>query len=210
MCHSLPRRHPESYSGTGADCRARLYAGVLDNSYYNSRGLGESQRQPLCVRKLRRLHDVNAADTVADTHRQQCDAGPGTWPLMVSASGVNYCSPITEIYNGTQDRLYVSVNANGINAPGGCSGTAGCVFMFDITSGTWSPAVTPGCRPGGPGGTSGIVVDNISSDIRAHRRSITRRSPVPETPCKPARRGYNEIAGRNSDFQALHTGVSAV
>jgi hypothetical protein len=149
--------------GRGQIAARVLYSGVFDETYYNSAdwaspsgnlyvcgsyGDFTTSTQPT----LWRIPIVN-----------NVMQPPEIGPLMVSASGVNYCSPITQISNGAQERLYVSVGANGINAPGGCSGTAGCVFMFDITSGTWGPAVTPAAGLAAPGGTSGIVVDNISA-----------------------------------------------
>lgn len=151
--------------GRGQIAARVLYAGVLDNGYYNSvdstspsgnlyacgsYGDNTTSTQPT-LWKIPIVNNVMQAPIVG--------------PLLVSASGVNYCSPITEIYNGAQDRLYVSVSANGINAAGGCSGTAGCIFMFDVTSANWGSAVTPGAGLAAAGGTSGIVVDNISSAI---------------------------------------------
>jgi hypothetical protein len=80
---------------------------------------------------------------------------------LVSSSGEE-CSPVTEILNGTTDRIFFSV-ANNSNQTG-CGG-AGCIMSVDL-GGAWPPpAVTHGVPASG--GTSGIIVDNVSGSVQA-------------------------------------------
>ena len=74
------------------------------------------------------------------------------------------CSPLTEIYNtGTsKDWLFLGVN---VNCPNSMSG--GCVEAWDITSGPPSSGASPTNQSSENGGTSGIVVDNVSSEAQA-------------------------------------------
>jgi len=68
--------------------------------------------------------------------------------------------PITEIYTGTHDYIFLGVLSFG--EPAGCSG-GGCVMGFDVTSGTISSSTTPTGATPEAGGTSAIIIDNISS-----------------------------------------------
>jgi len=74
------------------------------------------------------------------------------------------CSPLTEIYNtGTStDWLFLGVN---VNCPNSMSG--GCVEAWDITSGPPTSGASPTNQSSENGGTSGIVVDNVSSEAQA-------------------------------------------
>ena len=66
------------------------------------------------------------------------------------------CSPVTEIYNGTTDLIFLSVSASGTQT--GCSGA--CVYSFNVTS------AAPGGATAGlaaTGGTGGIIIDNTAT-----------------------------------------------
>jgi len=69
-------------------------------------------------------------------------------------------SPLTELKNGTTDRLFVGVTL-GSNNVGLCPFNAGCVENFDIT--LLMPTTTAAPAVSEAGGTSGIVVDNVST-----------------------------------------------
>ena len=76
------------------------------------------------------------------------------------------CSPLTEFKNGSTDRLFVSVDTK-CNFPPVNAGNDGCVVSFNITTaltGTPSPASGPVDEVAG---TSGIVVDNVSTSSGA-------------------------------------------
>lgn len=87
---------------------------------------------------------------------------------LVSASGED-ASPITAILNGATERIFVSVNNNGNRT--GCTGA--CLYSFDITSG-FPANSTSGFQV--TGGTSGIVVDNVSASSQASNIYFTFRS----------------------------------
>jgi hypothetical protein len=90
------------------------------------------------------------------------------------ATGPSACSPAAEIFNNgaipAKDWLFVSV-ANHCAGAGG--GAAGCVMSFDITAGmpaASSHAVTE------RGGTSGMVVDNVSAAAQASSIYFTNQA----------------------------------
>ena len=77
------------------------------------------------------------------------------------------CSPVTEILNGSTDWIFVSVQSNpNILPPIGCPALAsGCIMSFNVTAGT-TPTATA-AKAAASGGTSGIVVDNVSASVEA-------------------------------------------
>ena len=93
----------------------------------------------------------------------------GTASVMTTAMSTasTTCSPITEISNGSTDWIFVSVQASpNILPPIGCPALAsGCVMSFNVTAGT-TPAATA-ATAAASGGTSGIVVDNVSASAQA-------------------------------------------
>jgi len=69
---------------------------------------------------------------------------------------------VTEIYTGTNDYIFLSVLSFG--APATCSASLanGCVIGFDVASGTVTSGTVPTGATAEAGGTSGIIVDNVS------------------------------------------------
>jgi hypothetical protein len=82
-------------------------------------------------------------------------AGSGMF-MTSSASAQGSCSSITENYNLLTgiDSLFVGVTQNCVTGE-----TGGCVLSYDVTSGF--PGGGPVADVAEPGGTSGIVVDNV-------------------------------------------------
>ena len=78
-------------------------------------------------------------------------------PTLVSNSNAD-CSAITEVMNGANDYLYASVTASGNDT--GCNGP--CIYMFNLTGLTWGTGAAAAVGFTATGGTSGIIVDNIS------------------------------------------------
>ncbi len=89
-------------------------------------------------------------------------------------SSANYvhaqCSPMTEIYNGSTDYIFVGEGcvAGGV----GCTDALGDLYGFkptDPTNGSapTATALTTYATPTAAGGTSGIVVDNVSGAAQA-------------------------------------------
>jgi hypothetical protein len=70
------------------------------------------------------------------------------------------CSPITEVMNGANDYIFVSVPGGGL-AVNGCTGA--CMYMFNLTGITWNTNTAATAALPAAGGTSGIVVDNVVS-----------------------------------------------
>ena len=88
----------------------------------------------------------------------------GTLPLTTTNNVAAECSPLSEIFNPNQgggiDWLFAGV-------PGSCivgSSNTGCVMSFNITGAFPTTASFAGEEGGG---TSGIIVDNVSTDGQA-------------------------------------------
>src|SRR5207249_1234739 len=77
-------------------------------------------------------------------------------------TGTGECSPLTEIYNSGQSKDWLFVGIPQSCAFGGSA--TGCVESFNITSGFPSTAAATFASASG---TSGIVVDNVSSEGHA-------------------------------------------
>jgi len=105
--------------------------------------------------------------------------------LDVTAAGTTAgteCSPMTEVYNGTTDYMFFSVQGGGVGANcgamgGGAAGSnpsGGCVMSIIVNDDANPTATSPTAMPsavrasiGEPGGSSGIIIDNISSSAEA-------------------------------------------
>src|SRR5438552_976643 len=79
---------------------------------------------------------------------------------MEISNNTGEASPLTELKNGTTDRLFVGIT-KGDNNAGLCRFNGGCVENFDIT--LLMPTTTASASVSEAGGTSGIVVDNVST-----------------------------------------------
>ena len=77
------------------------------------------------------------------------------------------CSPVTEIFNGSTDWIFLSVQSTPSVLPAiGCPLLGGgCIMSFNVTAGT-TPTATA-ARAAASGGTSGIVIDNVSASSQA-------------------------------------------
>jgi hypothetical protein len=81
--------------------------------------------------------------------------------LTVSQLFAGSCSSITENFNQTtgNDRIFVGVSSNCATGEVG-----GCILSYDITSGfpAGTSLTAPAAHAAEPGGTSGIIVDNVT------------------------------------------------
>ena len=68
-------------------------------------------------------------------------------------------SPVTEFYNASTAQDYIFVSVEG--AYQGCTEDSGCVFGFNVTSGSVRSAPTAATIEAG--GTSGVIIDNASA-----------------------------------------------
>jgi hypothetical protein len=146
-----------------------LFAGTFDRNYFTNPSTGflyvcgyptaATNSSPVLYRI-----GFNAAGKMNSSHDANSLA-------LASTTVAGRCSPLTGFYNTTanKDWIFLSV-ANGCTASGG--GTAGCVMSLDITSGF--PVLGTG-RPEA-GGTSGIIVDNVSAQPEASSIYFTTQS----------------------------------
>lgn len=141
------------------------YAGVFDNAYYTSADPaspsgflyvcgssagGASSRQP----SLWRIQITNNSMNTTAVFGQQLVSGD----TADGSGGGGSCSPITDVQNGANNYIYVSVPELGNRT--GCAGA--CIYVYNLTGITWGTTnATAGLAA--PGGTSGIVIDNISA-----------------------------------------------
>jgi hypothetical protein len=92
--------------------------------------------------------------------------------LLVANENYAQCSPATEVYNpnigGGTDYLFFSVQSNSINLTCLIAGSAGCLMevTLDDTTPFTFPATFTAALPE-PGGTSGIIIDNVSTEGQA-------------------------------------------
>jgi hypothetical protein len=94
-------------------------------------------------------------------------------PLALTASGTGDCSPLAEVFNPNQGTVGTGTDWLFVGIPNNCAfgtHTEGCVMSFNITGTDITPSTMPTAAfatGSSTGGTSGIVVDNISTDGRA-------------------------------------------
>ena len=128
-----------------------------------------------------------------------------TPPVMQSQNGTELtlttgsaeCLPLSELKNGTNDRLFAGVTVEG----GSLCASSGCVQSFDGINGTMPSTTAHTVSENG--GTSGIVVDNVSSSAEA---SSIYFSTLPGTTssatgCKSGGLGYCAVKLTQSGLQ---------
>jgi hypothetical protein len=157
----------ESVFGIGSPSYA-LYDGAFDNTYYTEATEGSGGDLWTCA-------DYASTSGVKLMSSPISSTGFGTtdvlYVLQIATnvikpltSGAATCSPVTEIYNGSTDWIFFSVTANGSQTTTpACTGA--CLYNVNVTS---EPAITTATAGiAATGGTSGIVVDNTSTDTGA-------------------------------------------
>lgn len=137
-----------------------VHAGMFDNNYFTSVSTGHLY---VCGKQ-----SGNAAPALYSIpfNTSGVMTTPVNGPLDLSTTtSAQECSPLAEIYNpnvsGGTDFLFVGVPAD--CAFGGSS--SGCLMSFTITSGAFPSSTTATAAENG--GTSGIIVDNVSTSIQA-------------------------------------------
>jgi hypothetical protein len=141
-----------------------LHNGDFDNTYYSSTsGTGNmyfcGNQNSSSTAQLYQIPITNG--TVTGT------ANAGS--LLVRQGNTFDCSPLTEVFNGTTDELFVGVRGEGESGgtTTGCKHQA-CIMSFNLS--TWTTGEGPGnafALGGNSIGPSGIIVDNISSQTGA-------------------------------------------
>jgi hypothetical protein len=151
-------------SATGAgDCTGgNLHAGTFDNAFWltgSTSGhmiacgfVSGTPGAPLTPSNPKMYFFPFAAHTITST---------GSNTFIVNNTVGDECSPPTEFYNGTTDKLFFGV---GSSKDGAIESSA--INATTLTAPTCSAAPTATCvsAPSGLGGTSGIVIDNQLSN----------------------------------------------
>lgn len=169
-----------------------MHNGDFDNNYYSGTGTGYMY---ICAIAPDGNRTLDTGGNIA-LRRMSFDSeglisGVDPEYLQISTTSTDECSPVTEVYNPNansgagQDLMFFSVetNSTACKLPLG-SGTVystvapegGCLMSVDVTADA-DLVVAPATAPPFPtsyaaslaesGGTSGIVVDNVSSDAQA-------------------------------------------
>ena len=162
-----------------------VYIGTFDNIYYTSSN-GASPTGNLYWCGGQASHFPRLADSpitsgsLASGSSHSIPNGTAYIATTIESAitnGAATCSPVSEIYNSNvspaKDWIFLSVSANAnLTASGSkCSGT-GCVYSFNATS-TLVLGVAPANGLAATGGTSGIVIDNISTSTGASQVYLT-------------------------------------
>ena len=133
-----------------------LYAGTFDNSYYTSATpASPSGNLYVC-----------GGQATGGTYptlwkvpiNNNAMAAPVVGPRLVGNTFAD-CSGVTGVMNGPDEYLYASVTAGGNDT--GCSGA--CIYAYNLTGLTWGAGAVAAAGLPAPGGTSGIIIDNISA-----------------------------------------------
>ncbi len=137
---------------TGPAGNQPAFAGTFNNAYLSQPSSGglyacgtDSGNQNIPT-----LYAITFSGTSMNT-------GPAAHGPLSLATSHTFCSPLTEVFNqsSNKDELYLSV---ALNCPSLTNG--GCVESFDITNGFPSATTALAAENGG---TSGIVIDNVSN-----------------------------------------------
>ena len=144
---------PSAVVGTSAHTEI-MYDGSFDNTYYA--GAGTTGNLYVC------------GNPGADAILYQIPMGVAfgtTVNTEATVTSANVpCSPITEVLNGANDYIFLSVTASGsLTASGANKCTGACVYSFNLTTST----TTPIDGLAATGGASGIIIDNVVSNSGA-------------------------------------------
>jgi hypothetical protein len=116
-----------------------------------------------------------------DSEIMQITAGGGTTSLTVTRAQ-NGTSAATHasgaVVSDIHDRIFMSTTANGSLT--GCTGA--CVYSFDVTNGSSIPGNATAAIAA-PGGSSGIIIDNVVPAGTAAGRSQVYYSNLATTTC---------------------------
>ncbi len=154
---------PRAQIGQGAVPTYTLRAGVFDNTYWTSPASTSPSGFLYVCGTLANGNNSTRPTLWRIPIAANALGTPAAGPRLTNNTGSGPCSPPSEISDGINDYLFVSVNASG-NAGNGCTGE--CLYMFDITSiadASWITSLNSTAAIDAPGGTGGIIFDNIST-----------------------------------------------
>jgi hypothetical protein len=164
----------ESVQGVGST--NTLYDGSFDNQYWTSSGASSGTGNLYAIGATGTNEPKLSGTPIADNAfgaagNGNCQGGFGP-PTNASAvvcsvnvlnpitSAAAEGSPLTEIYTGSIDYLFAGVTADGNTT--GCASATGCVYSWNATS-TLGAAKAATAGSAELGGTSGMIIDNVST-----------------------------------------------
>jgi hypothetical protein len=180
--------HVAQISGTvGNSAPTSLYSGTFNSAYYNN---PESGLLYACGGN--NGGHVGALWAVGFNSSGMIPGQPRYGPLPLTTASVpgqvSVCSSLAEVYNQTagKDLLFTGVTAD---CAFGGAGT-GCVMSFDITNSF--PTTALATYPS-PGGSSGIVIDNVSGSLTSATDLyyLSTQPPGAGAPCTVPTGGTN-------------------
>ncbi len=177
---------------------------AFDNNYYE--GTVTDGHMWVCGRSSTlddseaQLWEIPTSGTNGELLGGTSGAGTAITGIINTSTAHAECSPMTEIYNGTTDYLFVGeglwdsfadLYGMTISAAGTATALSGSDVPYPYSTTTGS-AADPGP---GTGGTSGIVVDNVSSEAQASSIYFTTLAPTTTAgePCGTATGVYCAI-----------------
>ena len=136
----------ETQVGTGS---YPMFSGAFDNAYYNSNASTPSGHLYVCGQT--NYSDAQTLNQISISSNVMGSETASSYLVGDEA----YCSPVTEFYNTNTSTDYIFLSSEG--AYQGCTQGSGCLFGFNVTTGTVPDSAEFGASTGG---TSGIIVDN--------------------------------------------------
>jgi len=158
-----------------ANSGVQMHDGDFDNTYYSGIDYQDSYLY-FCGKNPGNANDDPAIQRVSfDSTGIILALDPNF--VGVGQADQSECSPLTEVYSGGVDYMFFSVQSGGsgsnctvLGGTGVAASNAGsgCVMSIVVTDGVGSTMPTTiTASLGEPGGTSGIIIDNVSSAAQA-------------------------------------------
>lgn len=148
--HACPA---ETTVGTGSTTGVPMFAGNFDNVYLtNSSPTGNIY---VCG-------NTGGAATLYQLRINSNVMNTTSTSVLAVTTGNTTCSPVTEVYNASTDRVFLSVQSLGSTSSAvNCPSNSGCLMSFSVptTTGGSLPTSTSATISAG-GGTSGVIIDN--------------------------------------------------
>jgi hypothetical protein len=150
---------------------AQMHSGDFDNTYYSG---NDAQGHLYYCGKLT-TSDVPTIRRISfDAFGNFIGSDPNY--LQVGSTLDSECSPLTEVYNNGMDMMFFGVTAGGmgtncdVTGAGNTNASGGCLMSINVTNGAFPTTTTASL--GEPGGTSGIVIDNVVSSDSTSGSSV--------------------------------------
>jgi hypothetical protein len=145
-----------------------LFSGAFDNNYFTSSGAGPTGNLYVCGQTS------NSSQQTLNQISISAGVMGGQTASSYTIGNGGPCSPVTEFDNANTgvDSIFFS----SFGAYQGCALNAGCLFGFDVTSGS-VPTSPTGFIPAAQGAT-GVIVDNASNFSGASQIYYTTLSPT--------------------------------